>query len=230
MIGKALGGLINLVVYVGAATMIAEVIMLCYLWSAWNMDRGRLMQILAIAQGLDLFQPDAEADPLRGPAPEQPTMDQVIAARASADRDLKLREMSLAAGVEEWKSEQRRLAEQRDAYERLKSSFQAELAKLREGAEAEGRSVFGATIERLEPEQAKMFLLEMLEKNEIEEVVMLLAGMEERRRSALLGEFQTPEETAKIAEVLRLIRKGHPQAALAAEVSQKVNPEVSGPK
>lgn len=226
MIAKALGGAINLVVYVGAATMIAEVIILCYLWSSWNMDRGRLVQMLAIAQGLDLLQPEAEADPLRAnPAPEQPTMDEIIAARASADRNLSMREMALRSGVEELKLAQRRLTEQRDAYERLKNGFQAELARLKQGAEAEGRSAFSATMERLEPEQAKTFLLEMLEKNEIEEVVILLAGMEERRRSALLGEFQAPDEIAKIAEVLRLIRQGHPQAALAEEVSQKVSPE-----
>ncbi len=226
MIAKVLGAAVNLVVCICAATMIAEVITLCYFWSSWNMDRGRLVQILAIAQGLDLLEPEAEANPLRGdPAPEQPTFDQVIAARASADRDLRMREMSLASAAEELKSQQRRLAEQRDAYERLKNGFQAELARLKQGAEAEGRSAFSATMERLEPEQAKTFLLEMLEKNEIEEVVILLAGMEERRRSALLGEFQAPDEIAKIAEVLRLIRQGHPQAALAEEVSQKVSPE-----
>lgn len=228
MIARILGGTINLVVYVGAATMIAQVIMLCYLWSSWNMDRGRLVQMLAIAQGLDLLQPEGDADPLgRDPAPEQPTMDEIIAARVSADRDLGMREMALASGVEELKAEQRRLAEQRGAYERLKGGFQAELARLKQGAEAEGRRVFSTTLARLEPEQGKAFLLEMLDKNENEEVVMLLAGMDERRRSALLGEFQTPDEIAKIAEVLRLIRQGHPQAALAAEVSQKISPQVA---
>ncbi len=96
MIAKVLGAAVNLVVCICAATMIAEVITLCYFWSSWNMDRGRLVQILAIAQGLDLLEPEAEANPLRGdPAPEQPTFDQVIAARASADRDLRMREMSL---------------------------------------------------------------------------------------------------------------------------------------
>ncbi len=79
-------------------------------------------------------------------------------------------------------------------------------------------------MERLEPEQAKTFLLEMLEKNEIEQVVMLLAGMEERRRPALLGEFQTPDEIAKIAEVLRLIRQGHPRPRLPRKFRRKSAP------
>ena len=60
MIAKLLGGMFNLAVYFSAATMIATIIMLCHFWSAWNMDRGRLVQMLAIAQGLDLFQAQAE--------------------------------------------------------------------------------------------------------------------------------------------------------------------------
>ncbi|MHB8900510.1 MAG: hypothetical protein ACYC6Y_17290, partial [Thermoguttaceae bacterium] len=82
----------------------------------------------------------------------------------------------------------------------------------------------------LEPEQAKQFLVDMLDKQETEEVVILVTGMDERRRAAILGEFQTPEEVTKIAEVLRLIRQGHPKAAVAKEVSQKVDPQNLGTK
>ena len=72
MIAKLLGGAINLVVYVSAASMIATFIMACYLWSTWHMDRGRLVQMLAIAQGLDLFQSQAEGEELtdRDPSTE----------------------------------------------------------------------------------------------------------------------------------------------------------------
>ena len=113
-------------------------------------------------------------------------------------------------------------------YERLQKDFQTQLAQLREGAEAEGRTVIGTTLQTLEPEQAKVFLLEMLDKQEMEDVVILMAAMDERRRAGILGEFQTPDEIAKIAEVLRLIRQGHPKAAIAEEVSQKINPQNAG--
>ncbi len=228
MIAKLIGGAVNLVVYLSAATMIATVIMLCYLWSTWHMDRGRLVQMLAIAQGLDLFQTEAENDGEGGVSAEQPSMQQIIDARLSQDRDLKMREMALQNGIEQLRTERRQVAEQRGAYERRRTDFLTEVAQIKEGAEADGRAIVGTTLETVEPDQAKVLLLEMLDKQETEDVVILMTAMNERKRAGILGEFKTPDEIAKIAEVLRLIRQGHPQAALAEEVSQKVDPQNPG--
>ena len=231
MIARLLEGAVNFVVYASAATMMASVIMVCYLWTTWHMDRGRLIQMLAIAQGLDLFQAQAEDEAKeREPSAEQPSMQQIIDARLSKDRDLTMREMALQNGNEQLRMELRRLIEQRAAYDRLMKDFQTQLAQVQEGAEAEGRTTVAATLQTLEPEQAKLLLLDMLDKQETEEVVILLIGMDERRRAGILGEFQTPDEIAKIAEVLRLIRQGHPKAAIAEEVSQRVDPQNLGTK
>ena len=232
MIAKLLGGAINLVVYMSAASMIATVIMVCYLWSTWHMDRGRLVQMLAIAQGLDLFQSQSEEEEEgdRDSSSEQPSMQQIIDARLSQDRDLKMREMALENGNEQLRMERRRLTDQREAYERLQKEFQTQLAQLADGAEAEGRTIVGTTLQTLEPDQAKLFLLEMLEKQETEEVVILMSSMDERKRAGIIEAFQTADEIAKIAEVLRLIRQGHPKAAIAEEVSQKVDPQDLGAK
>lgn len=231
MIAKLLGGAINLVVYMSAASMIATAIMVCYLWSTWHMDRGRLVQMLAIAQGLDLFQSQSEEEEEdRDSSSEQPSMQQIIDARLSQDRDLKMREMALENGNEQLRMERRRLTDQREAYERLQKEFQTQLAQLAEGAEAEGRTIVGTTLQTLEPDQAKLFLLDMLEKQETEEVVILMSSMDERKRAGIIEAFQTPDEITKIAEVLRLIRQGHPKAAIAEEVSQKVDPQDLGAK
>ncbi len=231
MIARLLGGTINLVVYLSAATMMATVIMVCYLWTTWHMDRGRLVQMLAIAQGLDLFQAQADGEAKEGgSSAEQPSMQQIIDARLAKDRDLTMREMALQNGNEQIRIEVKRVIEQQAAYERLIKDFRTQLAGLQEGAEAEGRTAVATTLQTLEPEQAKQLLLEMLDKQETEEVVILLTGMDERRRAGILGEFQTADEIAKIAEVLRLIRQGHPKAAVAKEVSQKVDPENLGTK
>ncbi len=229
MIAKVIGGAVNGVVYLSAATMIAVAIMACYLWSTWHMDRGRLVQMLAIAQGLDLFQTQVEDEGEEGTlSSEQPSMQQIIDARLSQDRDLKMREMALENGHDQLRTEQRRLVDDLAAYERMQDTFQTELAEVKTGAEAAGRAIVGATIQALEPEQAKLFLLEMLDKQETEDVVMLMRTMDERKRSGIIEAFQTPEEIAKVAEVLRLIRQGHPEAAIAEEVSQKVDPQNPG--
>lgn len=231
MISKLLEGAINFVVYGAAATMMAAVIMTCYLWSTWHIDRGRLIQMLAIAQGLDLFQAEAETTSEDSEiSTEQPSMQQIINARLSKDRDLTMREMALQKGNEQLRVELRRVVQQTEAYDRLKQDFETRLAHLKEGAQADGRAVVGLTLQTLEPDQAKLFLLEMLEKEETEDVVLLLTSMDERRRGGIIEAFQTPDEIAKIAEVLRLIRQGYPEAAMADEVSQKVNPNNLGTK
>lgn len=233
MIARLFGGAINLAIYLSAATMIAAAVMGCYLWNTWHMDRGRLVQMLAIAQGLDLFEAEAEAKGNAkegGPSAEQPSMQQIIDARLAKDRDLTMREMGVQNGSSQLRQELKTLINERDAYNRLRDEFEARLAKVQEGAEAEGRTAVAATLQSIEPEQAKQFLLEMLDKQETEDVVILLTGMDERRRAGILGEFQTAEEIAKIAEVLRLIRQGHPNAAIANEVSQKVDSENLGTK
>ena len=231
MIAKILGGAINSVVYLSAASMIATVIMACYLWSTWHIDKGRLVQMLAIAQGLDLFQSQEEDEAEdREISTEQPSMQQIIDARLSQDRDLKMREMALENGNDQLRNERRSLVEERAAYERLQNEFDARIDRIEKGAEADGRAVVGATLQTLEPEQAKLFLLDMLDKEETEDVVILMAAMDERKRAGIIEAFQTPDEIAKIAEVLRLIRQGHPKAAIAGEFSQKADPMSLGAK
>ncbi len=231
MISKLLEGAVNFVVYGAAATMMATVIMVCYLWSTWHMDRGRLVQMLAIAQGLDLFQAEAETTAEKSEiSTEQPSMQQIIDARLSKDRDLTMREVALEKGNEQLRAELRQVVAKTEAYDRMKQDFETYLANLKEGAEADGRAVVGLTLQTLEPDQAKLFLLEMLEKEETEDVVLLLTSMDERRRGGIIEAFQTPDEIAKIAEVLRLIRQGYPEAAMADEVSQKVDPNNLGTK
>ncbi|MHB8899075.1 MAG: hypothetical protein ACYC6Y_10045, partial [Thermoguttaceae bacterium] len=167
MIVRLFEGAVNLAVYVLAATMLATLIMGLYLWNTWHMDRGRLVQMLAIAQGLDLFQAQTEAeDDEKEPSPEQPSMSQIIDARLSKDRDLTMREMALQNGNEQLQAELKRTIQQRQAYERLIGDFRTELAKLQEGAEAEGRTAVAATLQTLEPEQAKKFLVDMLDKQD----------------------------------------------------------------
>ena len=48
--------------------------------------------------------------------------------------------------------------------------------------------------------------------------------MTDSKRAKILAEFKTPEETKKIEDVLRLIRKGVPEAPLAQQTLEKLRP------
>jgi hypothetical protein len=64
------------------------------------------------------------------------------------------------------------------------------------------------TLESLRPSQAKELIQEMLSRNEQDQVVILLQGMNNSKRARIIGEFRTPEETAKIADILKQLREG----------------------
>ena len=70
---------------------------------------------------------------------------------------------------------------------------------MEKGAAATGREDARRTLETLKPKQAKELIAQMLEGKEIDEVVMLLAGMPEGKRAKIIAEFKTPAETEQSA-------------------------------
>ncbi len=218
MIVRWLQTAVSLFVYFCAATLLAQVIILAYLWSTWQLDRDKVVQMLAVAQGIDLFAAQKQDQfSLEQVAPEQPSYQDWIQRRATMFRDLELRELALENALSQLKSQERQLADDQQENEQLMADFQARLLTLRQGAEAEGMETVGRILETLKPKQAKEQILEMLSNDETDEVVLLLNGMTDSKRAKILAEFETPEENAKISEVLRLIREGKPVASLTEE-------------
>lgn len=62
----------------------------------------------------------------------------------------------------------------------------------------------------------------MLEKDEIDEVVLLLVEMATRPQSKIFAEFKTPEDQEQLAEILRMIREGRPAVTLAERTANEL--------
>jgi len=222
MIGRVLGGTMTLLVYLAAATLIAELIVLGYLWAAWKMDVQRLARVVAVARG-----DSAEGKPDQGNAahgqvpPAEPSYQEIVQRRAVMLRDLELRESSLKSAVEELKLQQDTLAKDREQLAQQSQDFDTRVAAILQGAQATGLETVRSTLASVKPKQAKDLILDMLDKKETRDVVLLLSEMNESKRAKIVGEFKTPEESEKIAEVLRLIREGEPQSALAGQAQQE---------
>lgn len=231
MIGKSLHLLTSVVVYVCLATVIAEGILLAYYSRTWQLDRTKLLQMLAIAQGTELESlVDRSANPHEEPSTEQVSYDQVLESRAVKSRNLELREQSLANGVQRLQTEERRLTEEKNRLQKLREGFQGELLAMQKGSAATGREDARLTLEALKPKQAKELMTQMLEKKELEDVVMLLASMTEGKRAKIIAEFKTPPEVEQIGEVLRRIRQGLPTSKMADNTLKKLElPNGAGP-
>jgi hypothetical protein len=226
MIARLLGAATSVVAYFLAATLVAQVILGGYLWHSWKMDGDRALQMLAIAQGIDLFAARADHDALDEdePGPEQPSLEQLIAARTAKDRDLSVRELSLKSGAEESAFLQRELAAKQNDFKRLTENYETQLAETIEGEKAVGREQVRAALETIKATQAKSLLLAMLEKDEIDEVVLILGQMQPRPQAKIMAEFKTPEELSKLDEIMRLIREGEPKTGLAQQAVNQLTP------
>jgi hypothetical protein len=222
--GRLLSAGATLIVYFCAATLIAQLAVLTYVWFAWKIDQVKAVRVLAIACGEEPAVPVVKEEKKQPPPGEQVSYEEILNRRAIKLRDLELREQALALALDELKFQQQELANNRQEEQQQTTQFAAELKALKEGAEADGRELVRRTLETVKPKQAKEQLLVMLENEEMDEVVLLLADMPENRRAKILSEFKTPEENKKLAEVLRRLREGDPEASLVDKTQQQTSP------
>jgi len=225
MIARLLRAGISLFAYFCVATILAQIILLVYLTLTWQLDRNKVVQVLAIAQGIDILsiREQAERDQEQI-SPEQVSYEQIRETRAVKVRHLELREQALRQGLGQLASEQSKLAKEMQHCEQLRASFQKELLDLQQGAVATGRENARLKLESLKPKQAKEQLVEMLKNDELDEVVALLAGMPDSKAGKIMAEFKLPGESEQLYQILRRIRQGFPDSKLAADTQSKLNP------
>lgn len=225
MITRLLRAGIFLFAYFCVATILAQIILLAYLTLTWQLDRNKVVQVLAIAQGIDIFAIREQAERDRDQiSPEQVSYEQIRQTRAVKVRHLELREQALRQGLGQLASEQSTLAKEMQHCEQLRASFQIELLDLQQGAVATGRENARLKLESLKPKQAKEQLVEMLKNDELDEVVALLAGMPDSKAGKIMAEFKLPGESEQLYQILRRIRQGFPDSKLAADTQNKLNP------
>jgi hypothetical protein len=223
MIGRLVRAVGTLLVVLALGTLIAEAVIVGYVWSKWQINDEKLRQMIAIAQGYDLVEMRDQAEREReGVSTEQPSLEQVVEARARKDRDLELREQALAQGVDQLRFDQRKHAEELAQFKQTRAAFDSQLAKLKDGEQQSGIEQNIVMIENMKPKQAKEQLLQMYDAKEIDAVVRLMAGMTASKRKKISAEFRTPEENEKLGEILRRIREGYPLAMVADETEKQL--------
>jgi len=223
MIGRLLNAAWTTAVYFCVATLISQVFIAAYIWFAWGMDSSRLPRVVAVARGIDLVAADQEIDKqAEKVGPEQVSYEQILEVRAVDVRYLELREEALANGLAQLGFEQRKLGEEGKRFAQQRKTFDTQLASLNTGAKAQGLDENRRTLETIKPKQAKEQLMLMLDKDELDKVVVLLAGMSDSKRAKIAGEFKTAEEAEKLSDILKRIREGVPLTEIAEQTKDKL--------
>jgi hypothetical protein len=222
MIGRLLRVVAATVLYFCAATVIAESVVAAYLVASLHIDRRRLAQVVAVVRGADLSAAKESRPKETESSAEQASYEQVLEARSMKTRDLEIREQALKSALDQLRFEQGRLAEDKDSFQKVRTDFETNLAAIKKQTLDAGWEENRNTLLSLKPKQAKELILQMLEKNENEEVVALMGPMPETRLAKIIGEFKTAEETKKIDEILRSIRRGDPITAVTGKVQREL--------
>lgn len=223
MIGRLLHTLVIALACFSVGTVISAAGLGGYLAVKWDVNRDKLVQILAVAQGVDLSALQGKPQPAPvEPSLEQASYEQLLDARAAKLRNLELREQAVRGALEQLRQDQTRLADDKSVVAKARQSLQTQLADIDKQSTDAGWEQNRNSLQTIKPKQAKALLLDMLSKNEMADVVALLAPMTDSKRAKIISEFKTPEEIQKIDEVLRLIRRGEPRTGAAANVRQQL--------
>lgn len=230
MIGKLLRMAITLTVCLCVATLVAQAVIVAMLASQGRLNPKKLHQIVAVVQGVELVAPTAITDAQKTSTDkEQPSYDDILQARAVKARQLELREQALKSGVDELAARQRQIKAEMDAYQRLKTSFDTSLAELDDAERIRARDEVRLILESMDPQQAKIQILRMVDADEMEDIVLMISAMPTSKKAKIIAEFKTDEEQKTLEEILRLIKEGVPKTNLLDQTRQQLQPAGTTP-
>jgi hypothetical protein len=215
-----------LVVYFCVGTVITGCLALGYAASKGYLDKEKLSKMVAVAKGTDAQLAVSETLPHESgkssDIPEQPSLADIEAKRALGTRNLELREQALASGLQQVRFEQQKLLDEKENYDRVKTSFEKQLNELHTGSQATGRENIRQIWESIRPKQAKEQMLQMIAAGEQNDVVAILNAMPVAKRAKIIGEFKTEDESKKLEDILRLIRQGEPEMKVLDKANEQV--------
>lgn len=215
------------VAYFCIATVIAAVVLLVMFWQSGALSANKLARIREVFHDVDQPASPQAMPPLDA---EQPSYEEIVEARAIKFRELELREEIVRQNVTLVQHEKAETTAQRQDFDRIKKQFDDELLAMENQALVAGEENVRQTIESIKPLQAKEQILRMLERDEIENVVAMLAAMPINKRAKIVAEFKAPPDAAKLSEILKLMGEGVPTTPLVDNALQPGAPDQPNPR
>lgn len=228
----------ELIAYGSVATVLMLAIVAAQIKMNYGFDKEKSFRLFAVLYNVDLVKPAAEkmiAE--REQQGEDAAYDDVLRVRALRTLDQSLREQAIDDGLADLRLLQRDLMEERRRYDLLKRSFDSELEKLQNVATQTAIVEVQQTLETIKPKQAKDHVVRMLpdgfvkgdftemtddERKAVIDVVAIMKAMPLDKRKKIIAEFETEEEAAMLAELLRLIRIGVPDVELIGDARSRL--------
>ena len=204
------------------ATVLTQVILLSYFLIMGTLNRSSAIQLIALANGIDVSGMRLQEIYRQGEEYEQPSYDEILAQRKMTSLDMDIRLRSQQEFRDELSTMLADLRKDQDRFSDRLLAFRNELNELGEEAQENGLEDVQRTLQSLDPEQAKEQLLIMYDDKRIDDVVTILQAMSTDARKDILAEFTTPDDVDILADVLRRISEGMPVSSLIKETNEKL--------
>jgi hypothetical protein len=231
----AVSWLANLFVAFSIGTVISLVVLLVMLWWKGALSDDRMMGVLAVLGGVEVAKPGAAAGG-GGVADEQPSLDQIAQRRLAASLDLDLRETAIDKALGELRNLEAEVKVENKRLDDWKLSFDKRLETLESETTDEALFQLQRTIEAMNAKQAKDQILMMLEDpatpedEPMRDVVTILKTMPVDKQKKIIAEFKAEPEKEKLAEILKQIRLGSPDADLIRDTRNQLQQQLAPPR
>jgi len=226
----ALGWLGTLFVALCVGTFLSLAVLVGMLWWKGALTDDRWLGMLAALQGIEPIQvAKVGSDPA---ADEQPSLAQLMEQRVGASLDLELRETAIDKSLGDLRILESQIKTENQRLDQWKLSFDMRLAKLESQTTDEALLQLQRMLEVMNPKQAKDQLLRMLkdapntDDDPMRDVVTILKTMPNDKQKKILAEFKMEPEEEKLAEVLRQVRLGSPDADLIKDTRQELQSQL----
>jgi hypothetical protein len=227
--------LATLFVAFSVGTVVSLTVLGGTLWWKGAFSDDRVMGMLAVLSGVQTPAAGAAAAG-DGIADEQPSLDQIMQRRLAASLDLDLRETAIDKALGELRNLEAEVKVENKRLDDWKVSFDKRLETLESETTDEALFQLQRTIEVMNPKQAKDQILKMLAEpataadDPMRDVVTILKTMPADKQKKLIGEFKLEPEAEKLAEILKQIRLGSPDADLIRDTRNQLQQQLTPPR
>ncbi len=201
--------------YFCVATVLAQGVVLAMLWWKGALSDDRLVAMFAALHGIHPEVPGAAvaATAKNDHSHEQPSLAEISRKRLLASLDLSLRETTIDKSLIDLRTLEQQIATENERLKQWQEGMDKRIAQAENSVLDSSLQELQQTLMAISPKQAKEQILKMLDitaggedTRAMSDVVRILKAMPLDKRKKILGEFKTPQESTKLADILREIR------------------------
>jgi len=205
---RLVGMLGSLIAYFCVGTVLAQGIVVGYIVMQGTVDKTKIVDMLAVAHGIELDPESELGDNIEQNSSEQVSLEEKARASAEVARDIELKSQHLLSSKAELAQIQNSLVIDRQEFDRHVTAFFDELKAEKEHAKKTAQLEVVSILQTAKPGQSKAQLMLMWERGEVDRVVDLMIAMPERSRKKIVDEFKGEQDAETLSEILKKIGEG----------------------